>query len=1457
MISLYKKTETDFSHNGITLMPTVCTVHEVAGGAYELHMEHPFDEQERYKELFEDMIIQAPVPPFHREQITMPDVKVYLVNADNTPLYTKLPYYQRIKDTDIAAVKANPGNYAYRPEALYNRGALVAYPATADGKIYRCMQYICHVTPGTNASIWAYVTTVSGVYGVQVSGEYTDTLASGTRVFKLGDASGGYMRVRVIVNGASKEGWVELGKLTETSDTESGKVYPAKDIDKQLFRIYNVTSEDDLGTVVVEARHISYDFASNCLYECELKDATASDAISMIQGTLIDKEEPDERVIATNIVTGDRISEDWSFRNPVNALLGQDDGLVPLTDAKLLRDNKDFFILDNTLYLNEHDAAAGVMEGYFKLGNVTLLSRPKISAADMVSAGWTGVENGQTVYTQNYKAAPGGQTLVWSQNIIINITPIVSAERVLSPAELGAYVDNLLSKKSVSEILAQDAKDKPTGSNLVLWVQSGFADDKWQESIDRGALFRELLRKLQRVYYYDRTDQMPSLAALQSFDPSITLSYAESKITLEYGNNLTGVQWGRNVENVITRIVPRSHLANDGWLYLDEVYVDSEHINDYPFHRIETMDCGYTVGQEREKPDGTKAKWTEDEVKEQMRQDARDRFTKQHVDSVTISLSVEFLLLGDSEEYKQFRGLQRLNIYDLVTVDARRSGIIHMAQVTEYEYDCILGRYNSVKVGTVNKFSRRRGGRLSYGSYTPELAALITSAGVDMSDGNDEGYKPNGGAVDPIMTPVIDDLTHTDTNKALSANMGKYLNEHKIDTSEKGANGGVAELDSAGRLPAYQIPSYVDNMLVYDSVSSFPETGEDGKVYVARDTGYAYRWDIIAYWRYSPSLAAAYDHAYNKGAEKDFGLYKFSTNREGHVDIATAVQKSDITALGIPGQDTTYGEATSSTYGLIKIGYPIGGDDRRRWPLFLDSDGKAYVYIWGMSGASANYDGNYGLVPKPLAGDQDRFLQGDGTWGYISNFQPASQGNPGKRGLVPAPQADEIFGYFLQASGTWAKVPIPLADSDTRGGVRVGYTTDAANRNYAVQLYAEQMYVNVPWENTWRGIQNNLTSDSTTDSLSAAQGKVLNTAIANINSKLIPYTDAVISDMNSIAFTAGFPYLGRWVGSQTSNAPITNNQGVVFGYASSANYETQWAMDNSGYQFTRGKVGGTWGNWINLSKNLRISDLGSIATLDALKTALTTRVTSMPGNSFEIIRFTASASYAPFVNGISYFCMIQNGANGTYVSFYMMPIGGKDAIFGYKSGTSYVFTQAALFSKLGNYSSSGMNPNDYFTQTGQIHCYIPAANSPTGANAYGMLVPFVGDSNNGAQLFIHGDGASVRRKNNGTVGSWMNLALKSDIINPLGDISGSGTVKNITVPNNSRNILIGMADAAAHHLMLLVSATSNGTVIAVEIHKGSAWTIATSTNKLTLTKAGTTVANLFTQKLSGSALTMS
>lgn len=51
--------------------------------------------------------------------------------------------------------------------------------------------------------------------------------------------------------------------------------------------------------------------------------------------------------------------------------------------------------------------------------------------------------------------------------------------------------------------------------------------------------------------------------------------------------------------------------------------------------------------------------------------------------------------------------------------------------------------------------------------------------------------------------------------------------------------------------------------------------------------------------------------------ERASGLYKVTVDALGHVSDATAVEKADISALGIPEQDTTYGEATTETAGLM------------------------------------------------------------------------------------------------------------------------------------------------------------------------------------------------------------------------------------------------------------------------------------------------------------------------------------------------------------------------------------------------------------------------------------------------------------------------------------------------------------------------------------------------------------
>ena len=94
------------------------------------------------------------------------------------------------------------------------------------------------------------------------------------------------------------------------------------------------------------------------------------------------------------------------------------------------------------------------------------------------------------------------------------------------------------------------------------------------------------------------------------------------------------------------------------------------------------------------------------------------------------------------------------------------------------------------------------------------------------------------------------DLQTEINGKATTSSLDNYIS--KI---EKGEKNGLATLDASGRVPSSQLPSYVDDVLTYDRLAAFPSQGEDGKIYVTKDTNLTYRWSGIAYVEISPSLA--------------------------------------------------------------------------------------------------------------------------------------------------------------------------------------------------------------------------------------------------------------------------------------------------------------------------------------------------------------------------------------------------------------------------------------------------------------------------------------------------------------------------------------------------------------------------------------------------------------------------
>ena len=95
----------------------------------------------------------------------------------------------------------------------------------------------------------------------------------------------------------------------------------------------------------------------------------------------------------------------------------------------------------------------------------------------------------------------------------------------------------------------------------------------------------------------------------------------------------------------------------------------------------------------------------------------------------------------------------------------------------------------------------------------------------------------------------------------------------------------------SGKIPEANLPSYVDDVLEYNSKSNFPMSGETGKIYVDISTNLTYRWGGSAYVEISPSLALG--ETSGTAYRGDYGAiaYAHSQKRSGNPH---GVTKSDI-----------------------------------------------------------------------------------------------------------------------------------------------------------------------------------------------------------------------------------------------------------------------------------------------------------------------------------------------------------------------------------------------------------------------------------------------------------------------------------------------------------------------------------------------------------------------------------
>lgn len=134
---------------------------------------------------------------------------------------------------------------------------------------------------------------------------------------------------------------------------------------------------------------------------------------------------------------------------------------------------------------------------------------------------------------------------------------------------------------------------------------------------------------------------------------------------------------------------------------------------------------------------------------------------------------------------------------------------------------------------------------------TPVLANAIKT--FDTIESVDGKVKTEKDRAEGVERKLREDLT-AETRRAKEA---EQANAQAIETinNARGTANGLATLDSEGHVPASQLPSYVDDILTYSSLSAFPTKGEAGKIYVAEDTNLTYRWNGTGYTEISKSLA--------------------------------------------------------------------------------------------------------------------------------------------------------------------------------------------------------------------------------------------------------------------------------------------------------------------------------------------------------------------------------------------------------------------------------------------------------------------------------------------------------------------------------------------------------------------------------------------------------------------------
>lgn len=160
----------------------------------------------------------------------------------------------------------------------------------------------------------------------------------------------------------------------------------------------------------------------------------------------------------------------------------------------------------------------------------------------------------------------------------------------------------------------------------------------------------------------------------------------DNGVTIRYGKNMTDLEQDRNIYNVATGIYPYWQAADGSTLVTcDPAIVPAP--GTYDFEKVVPVDFSQDF-QDAPTP-------------EQLLERAQTYVQSNNIGVPTVSLTVSFVQLEQTEQYKNLALLEKCDLCDTVTVQYEKLGVSAKAKIVKIVTNVLLERYDSVEIGEV------------------------------------------------------------------------------------------------------------------------------------------------------------------------------------------------------------------------------------------------------------------------------------------------------------------------------------------------------------------------------------------------------------------------------------------------------------------------------------------------------------------------------------------------------------------------------------------------------------------------------------------------------------------------------------------------------------------------------------------------------------------------------------